>query len=193
MKKKFLAAAIGAMLIGGSATAIQKSHDGVGDLLISPGYLTSKGYSTDIKVINTSLTKSVVAKVVFRDPTQSTETLDFLIYLSPSDVWKARVSCVTYDANNVCTKSTVVSADDSMQGENSPTFGTAALAAVITSDNATSAVTNRQALPSAGYFETFQSVALDSEPRRPGVLKTTILSDYDKHSPVICQIGRAHV
>jgi len=187
MKKKFLAAAIGAMLIGGSATAVVKSHDGVGDVLIAPGYLTTKGYSTDIKVVNTSLTKSVVAKVVFRDPIQSNETLDFLIYLSPSDVWKARVTCATFDAAGVCTKSTVVSADDSMLNENSDVFGTTAVPAVITSDNLTSAATNRQALPSAGYFEIFESVALDVAPNKPGVLKSNILAAYNAHGVVICQ------
>lgn len=176
MKKKFLAAAIGAMLIGGSASAVQKSHDGVGDLLIAPAYFIGGGMSTDIKVINTSPTQSVVAKVVFRHPVTSAETLDFLIYLSPSDVWSGKVSCAAADANGNCSKSVVSSFDDSMQLDGSTSFGSKTTEATIVSELAT---TGRVALPNQGYFEVVMSSAFDIAPFRPGVSKAAIVAAHE--------------
>ena len=181
MKKKLLAAAIGAMLIGGSASAVQKSHDGVGDLLIAPAYLIGGDMSTGIKVINTSSTQSVVAKVVFRDPASSKEVLDFLIYLSPSDVWTANVTCAAADAVGTCTKSVVTSADDSMQTDGGG-FGSVATPAVIVSDAATAAATGRIPLPNQGYFEVIESQAYNLTPFKPGVAKSLIYSTH--HDPL---------
>ena len=87
MKKKFLAAAIGAMLIGGSAMAVEVAHGGKGDLLLAPMVMSGGGWSSELKVVNTSTVDSTVAKVVFHSPDNSIELLDFLIYLSPGDVW----------------------------------------------------------------------------------------------------------
>jgi hypothetical protein len=181
MKKKLLAAAIGAMLIGGSATAVQKSHDGVGDLLLAPAYLIGGDMSTNIKVINTSPTQSVVAKVIFRHPVTSAEVLDFLIYLSPSDVWTADVTCAAADAAGTCTRSVVTSRDDSMQSDGGG-FGTVAVPATIVSDIATS---GRNALPNQGYFEVVMSSAYDVAPFRPGVLKSAILAAHDASPDLI--------
>lgn len=92
MKKKFLAAAIGAMLVGGSAMAVEVAHGGKGDVLIAPMFMTDGGWVSEIKVINTNSTDSAVAKVVFHAPDNSAELLDFLIYLTPGDVWVGTVS-----------------------------------------------------------------------------------------------------
>ncbi len=91
MMKKSLAAAVGAMLMAGSAAAVEVSHGGKGDLLIAPLFMTGGGWRTELKVINTNTVDSAVAKVVFHAPGRSQEILDFLIFLSPGDVWVGTV------------------------------------------------------------------------------------------------------
>jgi hypothetical protein len=95
--KKFkvcLAVLMIAMMMGGSAWAwnagdhVKVAPNGKGDLLIFPWYFAYPGgYSTKITVTNTSNSKSVVAKVVYRSFNWSYELLDHLIILSPNDVW----------------------------------------------------------------------------------------------------------
>lgn len=59
-----------------------------GDAIIFPFYLAMDGgWETKLTVTNTSPTYSVVAKVVFKTMMYSEEILDFLIYLTPNDVW----------------------------------------------------------------------------------------------------------
>jgi hypothetical protein len=81
-------------IMGGTAFAYdQTDHvkfapNGEGDLIFFPWYLAaSGGWQTQISVINTSNSYSTVAKVVIRSHNWSDELLDFLIYLSPNDVW----------------------------------------------------------------------------------------------------------
>lgn len=92
MKKNFVAAAVGAMLIGGSAMAVELAPNGKGDVLIAPMFMTGGQWSTELKVINTSLVDSAVAKLEFHAPTDSAELRDFFIFLSPGDVWTGVVS-----------------------------------------------------------------------------------------------------
>jgi hypothetical protein len=178
-KKRVIAAAACALAMAGAAHAVEVSRDGTGDLLIAPAYFIGGGMSTDLKVINTSETQSVVAKVVFRHPVTSAEVLDFLIYLSPSDVWNGTVSCEVADTNGNCTRSAVTSADDSIQLENSTAFASASTPAHIVSDNANSAATGRTALPNQGYVEVLMSSAYDVAPNRPGVLKSNVLAAHE--------------
>ena len=63
-----------------------------GDLLIYPVYAALDGLDTNFTVINTSNVQSTVVKVVFRSWKNSLELLDFLIYLSPNDVFKCTLS-----------------------------------------------------------------------------------------------------
>lgn len=91
MIKKTLAVALGAMLMAGSAAAVEVNQGGKGDLLIAPLFLTKNGWQSELKVINSSVTDSAVAKVVFHAPGRSDEVLDFLIFLSPGDVWTGAV------------------------------------------------------------------------------------------------------
>lgn len=97
MKKKILAAALGALMVSGSALAVEVAPAGKGDLLIAPLYMTGGGWKTELKVINTNTVDSAVAKVVFHAPGRSEELLDFLVFLSPGDVWTGVLSCT--DAN----------------------------------------------------------------------------------------------
>ena len=84
---------------------VYEAPNGVGDALIM-NYLAADAVGTRIRIINTSDQYSIVAKVVFREGASSCETLDFLIYLTPNDVWIGTVQ----DVNGVVT---VFSDDDS--------------------------------------------------------------------------------
>lgn len=81
-------------IMGGTTFAFDQfdhvkiAPNGEGDLIFFPWYLAaSGGWQTQISVINTSNSYSTVAKVVIRSHNWSDELLDFLIYLSPNDVW----------------------------------------------------------------------------------------------------------
>ena len=81
-------------ILGGTAFAntalnhVKMAPNGEGDLLFFPWYLAaSGGWQTQISVINTSNDYSTVAKVIIHSHNWSDELLDFLIYLSPNDVW----------------------------------------------------------------------------------------------------------
>lgn len=90
-KKKVLAAALGALMVSGSTFAVEVAPAGKGDLLIAPLFMTGGGWTTELKVVNTNTVDSAVAKVVFHAPGRSEEVLDFLIFLSPGDVWVGNV------------------------------------------------------------------------------------------------------
>lgn len=85
---------------------VYQAGNGVGDALIYPVYAAAGNLKTNLRVINTSSTYSVVAKVVFREPNTSCETRDFFIYLSPNDEWTADI----VDMNGT---PTITSNDDS--------------------------------------------------------------------------------
>lgn len=70
---------------------VYEAANGVGDALIFPVYFAAGTFKTNLRVINTSPTHSIVAKVVFREALSSCETRDFLIFLSPNDVWEAEI------------------------------------------------------------------------------------------------------
>lgn len=104
--KRFMSIAVlvTALVVFGSGMAFAHDYDdhvkiapnGKGDLLIFPFYAAlDGGWDTKLWVINTSQTSSCVAKVIIRSMVNSDELLDFLIYLSPTDVW---VGTLTYDS-----------------------------------------------------------------------------------------------
>lgn len=73
---------------------VYSSKNMVGDALIFPLYYAGGTWKTDLRVVNTSNDHCVVAKVVFREGIYSCEARDFLIYLTPNDVWTADVKDV---------------------------------------------------------------------------------------------------
>jgi hypothetical protein len=82
------------VIMGGTSFAfntgdhVKIAPNGEGDMIFFPWYLAaSGGWQTQISVINTSSTYSTVAKVVIHSHNWSDEILDFLVYLSPNDVW----------------------------------------------------------------------------------------------------------
>ena len=92
-KKKLLASAMasamvaGAMLSGG-AQAVAMSENETGQLLMGEMYVArTTDYSTTVvKVVNTSLTDAVKAKIVFRSKKHSDECKDLILHLTPGDV-----------------------------------------------------------------------------------------------------------
>ncbi len=118
MKKLFICAvfAISAMMMATPAMAfdaaehVVQAPNGVGDLLIFPHYVAlDGGWETKLTVTNTDDRRSVVAKLVVRSGGYSQELLDFLIYLSPADVW---TGTLYYNATN---GPSMRSTDDSCQ------------------------------------------------------------------------------
>ena len=86
-----LSVAILAMGSGGAWALSYTDHvslapNGQGDVLVYPLFVATDGWQSNISVINTS-NQSVVAKIVFRSYAFSQELMDFLIYLSPKDMW----------------------------------------------------------------------------------------------------------
>ena len=90
MKKKVLTAAIFAAMGMGSAHAVNLSQDGTGEVLIFPYYTTQGTEETLMSIVNTTAVSKAV-KVRFREAMNSHEVLDFNLYLSPYDVWTAKI------------------------------------------------------------------------------------------------------
>ncbi len=85
---KLFVALLFAFMVATPAFAMNVSTSGQGDALIYPLYVAlDGGWATKITVINTSEMFSTVAKLVVRSWKNSQELLDFLIFLSPADVW----------------------------------------------------------------------------------------------------------
>jgi|GEM_PF-1651758 len=86
MKKLMTSIAAAAVLSTASFASPSLAVDGTGDFLIAPAYFAQGAFETELKVINTNLTDSILVRVVVRDGYIS-EELDFTILLSPGDVW----------------------------------------------------------------------------------------------------------
>jgi hypothetical protein len=91
-KQKAIFAAVGgaSMLLAGGAGAVNVNHEGLGEVLLYPYYTVRNGNSTLISVVNTT-TAAKVVKVRFIEGKNSSEVLDFNLWLSPNDVWTAAV------------------------------------------------------------------------------------------------------
>jgi hypothetical protein len=68
------------------------AQNDLGDALMASYYETNDGYQTVVQVINTDRSTAIVAKIVFRSPVLSEEALDFMLYLTPGDMWEGVVS-----------------------------------------------------------------------------------------------------
>jgi len=120
---KFAAVIATVLMVCSSAWAynfndhVTQAPNNKGDALIFPWFLAlDNGFQSKITVINTDTINSVVAKVVLRSAKNSQEVLDFLIYLSPADVWTAKIYI---DTDNVVK---IYSSDDSCIANDSLVF-----------------------------------------------------------------------
>src|SRR5882757_1736640 len=97
MKRNSLTTAVVAGIAGvagfaGLANAVDLNPDGLGQVLIYPYYTVNGGQDTLFSVVNTDPVNGKAVKVRFLEGYNSREVLDFNLYLSPNDVWTARVS-----------------------------------------------------------------------------------------------------
>ncbi len=108
MKKKILSAAVLAALGAGSAQAVNLSTDGTGEVLVFPYFTVQGNEETLLSIVNTT-NEGKVVKVRFREAYNTQEVLDFHVYLSPYDVWVAKIQdsadggAEVYTPDNSCT------------------------------------------------------------------------------------------
>jgi hypothetical protein len=94
---KWIMVLISVLFLGGSAWAynaqmhVRNADGGRGDLVLFKSYIALEGgWATKFSITNTAKA-SVVAKVIVRSSLNSAELLDFLIYLSPYDMWTGKI------------------------------------------------------------------------------------------------------
>lgn len=128
-KKKLLATAmatalVSGALVAGSAQAVRIAETDRGQVLLGALYTTANGFKTNITIVNTDQNNAVKAKIVFRSQVHSQECRDFLLYLTPGDVWRGEVRL------NAGGQPEIFSDDDSvvasLSATNAPVFATAA-------------------------------------------------------------------
>ncbi len=122
LKKKLLSSAMALGLASGftfsGANAVEVAADGTGQVLLGPLYVVAARHAetnevlvrgtTHIRIINPSSTHAVKARIAFRSKVNCTEVLDFILYLSPMDVWRGRLV-------NVDDQAYLMSEDDSVR------------------------------------------------------------------------------
>ena len=140
----------GTMALAASYTDhVKIAPNGKGDMLLFPWYIAdASGWETKLTVTNTDQVYSVVAKLVVRESFNSKELLDFLIYLSPADVW---TGTLRYDA--ATQRYVMFSDDDSV-------LNTAGTAFVTAASTFTAPLANFPNFNSGfGYVDVFESTA----------------------------------
>lgn len=99
---------------------VSQAPNGKGDVLIYPMYMVLDGsFQTHIQVVNTKNDASAVAKVIVRSPVNSFELRDFLIFLTPNDMWEGTLKMKDGEV-------VIYSEDDSTVTSTVPTFATPA-------------------------------------------------------------------
>ncbi|MCK5697249.1 MAG: hypothetical protein KAI02_03750 [Gammaproteobacteria bacterium] len=71
-----------------SVSAIEVKTDGSGRILMAPVMMATRGNSTQVTVTNTNITHAVKAHLAIRTEKESKEVFDFIIYMSPGDVFR---------------------------------------------------------------------------------------------------------
>ena len=83
-----LSAAMMSGVFSGQAQAVNLNHDNLGDAAIFQYYSARPEWQTFIRLINTS-GDTLAVKLRFREAANSREVLDFTVFLSPYDEWRA--------------------------------------------------------------------------------------------------------
>jgi len=84
--------ALAALAVSVPSLAVNHSDTGLGEVGLVPYYTVRAGYDTFIDVVNTSDTYVVAFKIRFHEANNSRDVRDFNVFLSPNDVWTARVT-----------------------------------------------------------------------------------------------------
>lgn len=105
MRKNILSLSIAAMIGGlglaggafaqnvGGATAskLELTPEGIGHINIVPYFTAQDANITTLSIVNTDETNGKAVKVRFRGASNSDDVFDFTLFLSPGDVWAAKV------------------------------------------------------------------------------------------------------
>lgn len=88
-RKTALSLALAAAMGGAVSTvnAVNLAEDLLGDVLLFPYYTVNDGWQTLLHLINTSSTHTIAVKIRFQEAWVSRDVLDFVLVLSPNDVW----------------------------------------------------------------------------------------------------------
>jgi len=88
-RKTALSLALAAAMGGAVSTvnAVNLAEDLLGDVLLFPYYTVNDNWQTLLHLINTSNTHSIAVKIRFQEAWVSRDVLDFVLVLSPNDVW----------------------------------------------------------------------------------------------------------
>ena len=76
----------------GAATSLKVNPDGIGHNVFIPYFTAQGANATLINLINSDAVNAKVVKVRFRGATNSDDVLDFQVFLSPNDMWTAKIS-----------------------------------------------------------------------------------------------------
>ncbi len=88
-----LAAAMTGGVMMGTSTSVQAiniAQDGIGEVLVFPYYTTRGGWQSYFNITNTS-ERTILVKVRWHEGVNSRDARDFIVALSPNDVWTAAV------------------------------------------------------------------------------------------------------
>lgn len=166
------------MVFAGSAFAfnaadhVSVAPNGKGDVVIFPAYFTGSGWETKLVVTNTSLTRSVVAKVIIRSKENSQELRDFFIYLSPADVWTG-----TLYENSTTGQTHIMSTDDSCISNDGTNFASETNPFDFYLEDACAGDTN-----ALGYVTVIQGASFAIAPNQPGVAKADIRAAWNAYT-----------
>ena len=90
-----LAGGASAAAIGGQtadATQLSVTPEGIGHINIVPYYTAQNANISTLSIVNTDETNGKAVKVRFRGASNSDDVFDFTLFLSPGDVWSAKVA-----------------------------------------------------------------------------------------------------
>lgn len=98
----------GNTITASDAASFVVNPDGIGHIQLVPYYSTQGSRNTLLNIINTDSDEGKVVKVRFRGARNSDDVFDFYVFLSPGDVWRARVyrdgeTTKLESADNSCT------------------------------------------------------------------------------------------
>ncbi len=77
---------------GGTGTQLAANHNGIGHMLLVPYFTSQDKNHTLLNMVNTDTTNGKIVKVRFRGAANSDDLFDFLVFMSPGDVWSGDVS-----------------------------------------------------------------------------------------------------
>ena len=118
-KKKILGLAVAAALSVGvvaqSAQAANIAPSGVGEIVYVPYFSTKDGKESYVRLVNNGF-DTLIVKFKVREGTESVDARDFHVFLSPRDVWTAKISTDANGGVRLSTFDTSCTVPDKVRG-----------------------------------------------------------------------------